>query len=72
MALGPKEMGEAIIRNLKDKTSRDLDQWIEVVRQSPLTKKRAVMRMLKERHGLGHFQAQKVYERASGTDPYAQ
>ena len=70
MALSPQQMGEAIIRNLPAKTGKDLNQWIEIVRRSPLNEKKAVIAWLKETHGLGHFQAQKVYERATGTDPY--
>ena len=62
MALGPQEMGEAIVRNLKAKTGKDLHAWIEVVKQSGYTEKRAVTRFLKEEKQLGHFQAQKVFE----------
>lgn len=28
MALGPKQMGEAIIRNLKEKTGKSIEEWI--------------------------------------------
>ena len=62
MALGPKEMGEAIIRNLKAKTGKDLPEWIDVVKQSGHTEKKVIIGFLKDEHKLGHFQAQKVVE----------
>ncbi len=70
MALGPKEMGEAILRNLKAKTGRELSEWLQIVKKSGLTDKKPVMAFLKNEHGLGHFQAQKVFEQFTGTDLY--
>ena len=58
-------MGEAIIRNLKAKTGKDLPEWIDVVKQSGHTEKKAIISFLKDEHKLGHFQAQKVVERYS-------
>jgi predicted transport protein len=71
MALGPKEMGEAIIRNLKTKTGKTLEEWIDVVQQAQLSEKKAVLQFLKTEHKLGHFQAQKIYEHLKGADAYA-
>lgn len=70
MALGPKQMGEAILRNLKGKTGKDIHGWISIVKSSGLTEKKEVLSYLKAEHGLGHFQAQKVFEAFSNVDPY--
>ena len=64
-------MGEAIVRNLAAKTGKDISEWLEVVIDSQLTDKKAVTAYLKQEHGLGHFQAQKVYEHFAGQDHYA-
>ena len=37
MALGPKQMGEAILRNLEEKTGKSLEQWLTIVKKSKLT-----------------------------------
>ncbi len=71
MALTPKEMGAAILRNLAAKTGHPLDYWLEVVQQSGLNEKKEIMALLKTDHGLGHFQAQKVFEVSQGLDDYA-
>ncbi|MEL6556595.1 MAG: DUF5655 domain-containing protein [Bacteroidota bacterium] len=70
MALGPKAMGEAIIRNLKEKTGKNLNQWVEIIKDSQLSDKKSIMDSLKKEHGLGHFQAQKIYEQFQGEDMY--
>jgi predicted transport protein len=70
MALGPKEMGEAILRNLEEKTGKTLEQWISIVKKSKLSDKKSVMDFLKITHGVGHFQAQKIVERLEGKDAY--
>ena len=63
-------MGDAIVRNLADKTGKSLDEWFEVVAPTGLTEKKAIAKFLKEERGLGHFQAQKVAERFVGEDAY--
>ena len=60
MGLSPGEMNAAMIRNLPDKTGRSLDQWLEVLRESGLTEKKALKAHLKETHGVGHFQTQTI------------
>ncbi|MEL7005905.1 MAG: DUF5655 domain-containing protein [Bacteroidota bacterium] len=70
MALGPKQMGEAILRNLKTKTGKELEEWLEIVQASGLTEKKTMMQFLKTDHGLGHFQAQKIFEQFIGQDMY--
>lgn len=70
MALGPKAMGEAILRNLKAKTGKELSEWLQIVEKSGLTDKKPVIAFLKNEYGLGHFQAQKVFEQFTGKDMY--
>lgn len=70
MALGPKEMGEAILRNLQDKTGKSLEAWFTIVSESNLSEKKEIAAFLKARHNLGHFQAQKVAEQFTGRNTY--
>lgn len=70
MALDPKKMGEAVARNLKAKTGKSLEEWLEIVKESNLQEKKPVMEFLKKEKGLGHFQAQRVFEEFKGIDEY--
>ncbi|WP_299245233.1 DUF5655 domain-containing protein [uncultured Aquimarina sp.] len=70
MALGPKQMGEAIVRNLKNKTGKSIKEWIEIVEQTKLKEKKEIIAFLKNENRLGHFQAQKIFEHFSGKDKY--
>ena len=71
MALGPKQMGEAIIRNLKEKTGKSLEEWIEVLLKEKLQDKKEAISFLKTEKGLGHFQALMIFEQYNGIDHYA-
>lgn len=62
MALNPKQMGEAIIRNLKEKTGKSLEEWLKELSETKLQEKKEVIEFLKNQKGLGHFQAQEVYK----------
>ncbi|MFM2600948.1 DUF4287 domain-containing protein [Vibrio fortis] len=61
MALGPKEMTQAIIANLKDKTGKDKNEWLNIIASSGLEKKKELKIFMKEQ-GLGAFQANAVVE----------
>ncbi len=67
MPLAPKEMEEAIVRQLKAKTGKTLEEWIAVVKQSGLLRTKEQADHLKSEHGLGHFQAQVIAKRFSST-----
>lgn len=69
MPLSPARMGDAILRNLAPKTGRSLEHWLDLLHQSGAEGKPAAIAHLKSA-GLGHFQAQKVYEASIGDDPY--
>ena len=70
MALTPAQMGDAIVRNLETKTGHSLDYWLNVLREGQATDRKSAIIHLKAA-GLGHFQAQKVWEVSRGEDPYA-
>lgn len=71
MALSAKEMGEAIIRNLPEKTGRSLEEWIAAIPGTLGTDRKVVVAWLKKEHGLGHYQAVTIYERFMNRDEYA-
>ena len=62
MGLSPQQMNDAIIQNLKLKTGRTLEEWIDIVEKSSTSEKKEIIASLKEEYGLGHFQAQTVYK----------
>ena len=70
MALTPAQMGDAIVRNLESKTGHPLDYWLDVLHEGEATDRKSAIAYLKA-EGLGHFQAQKVWEASQGEDPYA-
>lgn len=49
-----------MIRNLEEKTGKNLDQWMQLVTKSGLAKHGEIVKMLKEDHGLGHGYANLV------------
>ena len=46
------EMTNSMLQNLEDKTGKSLDQWIEIVNQSQITKHKAIIDYLKTEYGL--------------------
>lgn len=60
MALNPREMGEAIVRNLPAKTGRSLAEWVALLdADGPATPRERVDWLTRE-HGLGRITAQTV------------
>ena len=70
MALSAREMGEAIIRNMKEKTGRSLDEWLAAIPREMAGDKKRVVSWLKEEHGVGHFQAVTIFECSQGASEY--
>ena len=70
MTLGPKQMGEAIIKNLKEKTGKSLEEWSQRILIHELTDKKEIIDFLKNDNGLGHFQALKIFEHLNGKNIY--
>ena len=60
MGLSPKEMEGAIIKNLPVKTGKSIDEWIQVLAKEKIPGKKEMKVCLKEKHKLGHFQAQTI------------
>ncbi|MFN0247288.1 MAG: DUF4287 domain-containing protein [Kofleriaceae bacterium] len=61
----PAETVIAIERKLKENTGRTLDEWVELVRESPHRDAKAAQSWLKADHGVGHFQAMTIARAAS-------
>jgi len=53
MPKSPKEMGEAIAKNLPAKTGRTFEQWVELTRREGLSSRKERIDWLKTEHGLG-------------------
>jgi hypothetical protein len=62
----PKETAVAIERNLERKTGRPIEQWLSVLQNARKRTEKEAAAWLKEKHGLGHFQAQLVARAAFG------
>jgi hypothetical protein len=66
MALDPRGMGEAIVRNLPEKTGRSLAQWLDVLASEGPASTRERIDWLKREHGVGHYTARAVVAHAGG------
>jgi hypothetical protein len=51
---------DAMVRNLKEKTGKDLDAWVRLAKGSGESKHGAIVTHLKTKHGLGHGYANLV------------
>ena len=60
MALSPSEMHDAILKNLPEKTGKNINEWIEVVRGINELSDKEMLNKLKIDYKLGHFQAQTI------------
>ena len=68
MALDPRGMGEAIVRNLPARTGRSLQQWLDLLAQDGPADAREQVAWLQRTHGLGRVTAQVVVGHAGGRD----
>lgn len=60
MAKTAGEYEQEFIQTAKEKTGRSLEEWLEVVKPSGLTKQMEILNWLKRDHNLNHMQAQFV------------
>ncbi|PCJ26992.1 MAG: hypothetical protein COA97_04670 [Flavobacteriales bacterium] len=60
MGLSPKEMETAIINNLPAKTGKSINEWFNVLLKENLASNKEMKACLKEKHQVGHFQAQTI------------
>ena len=68
MAQTPEQMAQSMIENLPEKTGKDLDAWIAVVRASGLEKHGQIVKHLKTEHGMTHGYANLVSQMARKAD----
>jgi hypothetical protein len=74
VAKSPKEMGEAIARNLPAKTGRTFQQWVDLVKKAGLATRPERVKWLKSKHQLGTVTANFIAAEAEGRsmiDAYA-
>lgn len=60
------KMEEAVVRNLKDKTGKTLEEWGKLLKRNKLTDRKAAIAFLKDKHGLGPVQAGFVFSQTFG------
>ena len=60
MGLSPKEMEDAIINNLQEKTGKSMSEWLTVLSKENFAIKKEMKSCLKEKYKIGHFQAQTI------------
>ncbi|MFN0016861.1 MAG: DUF4287 domain-containing protein [Pirellulaceae bacterium] len=68
----PEEMAESVIRNLKEKTGKTLEEWLKVVKSSQLAKHGEIVKHLKEKYGIGHGYANTIVHKALAGDAPAE
>lgn len=74
MPKSPKEMGEAIARNLPAKTGRTFEQWVALLKKDGPDNRKERVAWLKSRHQLGTVTATFIASEAEGrsiVDQYA-
>jgi len=60
----PAEMEATMVANLKEKTGKPLEAWIKIVQAAKLSKHGEIVKLLKEKHLMGHGYANLVALRA--------
>jgi len=60
MGLSPKEMEDAIIKNLQEKTGKSLNEWFTVLKEENLSSNKEMKSCLKGKYNIGHFQTQTI------------
>ncbi len=60
MGLSPQEMEDAIIKNLPKNTGKSIDEWLKLLSEENLSNQKEMKSFLKEKHKIGHFQAQAI------------
>ncbi|MEZ5894507.1 MAG: DUF4287 domain-containing protein [Parvularculaceae bacterium] len=68
MAKSPEEQLATMIANLKENTGKTLEQWVAIAKKSKAEKHGAVVKFLKDEHGLTHGYANLVAHKALESD----
>ena len=66
MPKSPKEMGDAIARNLPQKTGRTFDEWVALTKKSGLATRKERIAWLKAEHKLGSVTAMFIAAESEG------
>jgi hypothetical protein len=72
MAKSPQEMKAAMIAGLAEKTGKSLQEWLDLLRASPLTKHKEIVSLLKTEHGLTHGFANMIALQALSSDSHTE
>lgn len=57
MAKESQRLEQEFIASAREKTGKDLSEWMAVIKASGLDKPNAILKWLKDQHGLNHMQA---------------
>lgn len=68
MAKSPEEQLRSMIENLKEKTGKSIDEWVNIAKSSKLARHGEIVSMLKSEHSLGHGYANLVAHKSLGSD----
>ena len=68
MPKSPEEMAAAMIANMKDKTGKTLEQWLDIAQMTGATKHGEVVKALKSDHGMTHGYANLVAHKLLKSD----
>lgn len=60
-----KQAMDTQVRNLEEKTGKKIDEWIKIVQDSKLEKHGELVKLLKEKYGIGHGYANMVVHHAN-------
>lgn len=72
MPKGPREMMQAVIANLPEKTGKSLQQWLALLKKDGPAESREQVKWLKTVHDVGHVTAQIIVASAQGkSEEYA-
>ena len=64
----PEAALQTMIRNLEEKTGKNLADWIKIAKATKLTKHKELLTLLKTEHGLGHGYANIITLKALESD----
>jgi Domain of unknown function (DUF5655)/Domain of unknown function (DUF4287) len=70
VAKSPEEMKAAMIAGLPEKTGKSLDQWLQILRSSKLSKHKELVTFLKTKHGITHGFANMIALQALKSDSH--
>lgn len=68
MAQSPEAMAAAMVANLNEKTGKTLAQWLKITKASKLEEHGAIVKLLKEEHGMTHGFANLVAHKTLESD----